>query len=79
VIGRTIDIPGDVFGVDVPDLYYRGTVLKKDNAHPGTIPVRMFPLDPVVQNVEQCLWDTPLMFSCHTLRLSSTVAFDCLL
>lgn len=35
VIGSTIDIPAPIFGVDIPDLYYRGTVLKKDPAHPG--------------------------------------------
>lgn len=40
VIGRTIDIPAPIFGVDVPDLYYRGTVLKKDTAHPGSVVVR---------------------------------------
>ena len=35
-VGRTIDVPAPIFGVDIPDLYYRGTVLKKDNAHAGT-------------------------------------------
>ena len=35
VIGRTVDIPAPIFSVDIPDLYYRGTVTKKDPAHPG--------------------------------------------
>ena len=35
VIGRTVDVPAPIFGVDIPDLYYRGTVLKKDTAHAG--------------------------------------------
>ena len=35
-VGRTIDVPAPIFGVDIPDLYYRGTVLKKDNEHAGT-------------------------------------------
>lgn len=40
VIGRTVDIPAPIFSVDIPDLYYRGTVLKKDPAHPGSVVVR---------------------------------------
>ncbi|KAL3133710.1 hypothetical protein ABBQ32_008205 [Trebouxia sp. C0010 RCD-2024] len=39
-VGRTIDVPAPIFGVDIPDLYYRGTVLKKDNAHAGCMVVR---------------------------------------
>lgn len=35
VVGCTIDVPAPIFGVDIPDLYYRGTVLKKDPAHAG--------------------------------------------
>lgn len=37
VLGKTVDIPAPVFDVDVPDLFYRGTVLKKDRAHPGRL------------------------------------------
>ena len=36
VVGHTVDVPAPIFGVDIPDLYYRGTVLKKDPAHAGT-------------------------------------------
>ena len=35
VVGCTIDVPAPIFAVDIPDLYYRGTVLKKDPAHAG--------------------------------------------
>ena len=35
VVGCIIDVPAHIFGVDIPDLYYRGTVLKKDPAHAG--------------------------------------------
>lgn len=37
VVGCTIDVPAPIFGVDIPDLYYRGTVLKKDPAHAGKL------------------------------------------
>lgn len=40
VIGRTVDISAPIFSVDIPDLYYRGTVTKKDPAHPGSVIVR---------------------------------------
>lgn len=40
LIGRTVDVPAPIFSVDIPDLYYRGTVLKKDPAHPGSVVVR---------------------------------------
>ena len=34
-MGRTVDIPAPIFGVEIPDLFYRGVVLKKDKAHAG--------------------------------------------
>lgn len=40
LLGRTVDVPAPIFSVDIPDLYYRGTVLKKDPAHPGSVVVR---------------------------------------
>lgn len=36
-MGRTVDIPAHVFAVDIPDLFYRGVVLKKDRAHTGML------------------------------------------
>ena len=39
VVGCTIDVPAPIFGVDIPDLYYRGRILKKDPAHPGNLPL----------------------------------------
>ncbi|DBA68995.1 TPA: hypothetical protein ACH3X2_013164 [Trebouxia sp. C0005] len=60
LIGRTVDVPAPIFSVDIPDLYYRGTVLKKDPAHPGSVVVRFiedgsrywFPLAEVEQFLE---------------------------
>ena len=37
VMGLTVDIPAHVFAVDIPDLFYRGVVLKKDRAHTGML------------------------------------------
>lgn len=37
VMGRTVDIAASVFGVEIPDLFYRGVVLKKDRAHKGML------------------------------------------
>ncbi|KAK9814339.1 hypothetical protein WJX72_004136 [[Myrmecia] bisecta] len=55
VIGKTVDIPGRVFGVDIPDLYYRAVVRKKDPGHSRAVVVRTvedndvywFPVDAV--------------------------------
>lgn len=48
VVGCTIDVPAPVFGVDIPDLYYRGRVLKKDPAHPGNPFFQPRPIKPAV-------------------------------
>ena len=47
LIGRTVDAPAPIFSVDIPDLYYRGTVLKKDPAHPGMVTLLSVSLHPL--------------------------------
>lgn len=40
IIGKTVDIPAHVFGVEVPEMYYRGVVKKKDASHKGAVTVK---------------------------------------
>jgi hypothetical protein len=38
--GHNVDIPGWVFGVEIPELFYRGTIVGKDASHSGCVVVR---------------------------------------
>ncbi len=35
VVGKMVDIPGVVFGVPLPDVFYTGQVMKRDHSHAG--------------------------------------------
>ncbi|CAL8464007.1 g3542 [Coccomyxa elongata] len=40
VIGKTVLIPASVFGVDVPELWYKARVVKKDPSHTRAVVLR---------------------------------------
>lgn len=40
LIGRIVDVPADVFSVDIPDMYYRGIITKRDYAHKDSFEVK---------------------------------------
>lgn len=44
VVGKMVDIPGVVFGVPLPDVFYTGQVMKRDHSHAGCVVIR-FPDD----------------------------------
>ncbi|KAK9844444.1 hypothetical protein WJX74_002610 [Apatococcus lobatus] len=40
LVGRIVDVPADVFSVDIPDMYYRGIIRKRDYAHKDSFEVK---------------------------------------
>ncbi|GMH45386.1 hypothetical protein BSKO_13343 [Bryopsis sp. KO-2023] len=40
LIGKVVDIPAIHFGVDVPEMYYRATILRRDSARRTAVVVR---------------------------------------
>ena len=40
LIGKIVDVPADVFSVDIPDMYYRGMITKRDSAHKDSFEVK---------------------------------------
>lgn len=40
LIGRIVDVPADVFSVEIPDMYYRGLITKRDYGHKDSFEVK---------------------------------------
>lgn len=40
ILGQDVEIPGTIFGVNVPGLYYRARVMRKDSSHPKCVTIR---------------------------------------
>jgi hypothetical protein len=44
IVGKTVLVPASEFGIDVPELFYKARIIKKDPSHPRAVVVR-FPDD----------------------------------